>query len=107
MKGRPEDINMLAMTGYYVDGNPVNDFIGKRHDLANFCTRTLLGGQVPLFVVGGKLKRKNRKTRKHKKIVKTRKNMKMRKGRKTRIRGNPIKRMKLNVPRKRITKKVK
>ena len=67
----------------------------------------MLGGQVPLFVVGGKLKRKNRKTRKHKKIVKTRKNMKMRKGRKTRIRGNPIKRMKLNVPRKRITKKVK
>ena len=105
--GRPEDINMLAMTGYYVDGTPNGDFIGKRPELTNFCTRTFINAAGPAVFVGGKLKRKNRKTRKHKKIVKTKKNMKMKKGRKTRIRGIHIKRMKQNVPRKRITKKVK
>ena len=69
--------------------------------------RTFINAAGPAVFVGGKLKRKNRKTRKHKKIVKTKKNMKMKKGRKTRIRGIHIKRMKQNVPRKRITKKVK
>jgi hypothetical protein len=103
MKGLPDEINMLAMTGYYVDGTPDGDFIGKRPELTNFCARTFAAGQA--VFVGGKLKRKNRKTRKHKKIVKTRKNMKMRKGRKTRVRGIPIKKMKQIVPRKRTTKR--
>jgi hypothetical protein len=94
--GRGDDINRRASGGYF-DGTAQGSFIVRPHNM-NFC-------DIPASVVfGGSTQ--NRKTRKYKKIVKTKKNMKMRKGRKTRIRGNPIKRMKLNVPRKRITKKV-
>jgi hypothetical protein len=95
--GRQQDINNRASGGYY-DGTDLGSFIVRPHNM-NFCN-------IQAGVVFGGSKQ-NRKTRKHKKIVKTKKNMKMRKGRKTRIRGNPIKRMKMNVPRKRITKKVK
>jgi hypothetical protein len=95
--GRQQDINNRAFGGYY-DGTANGSFI-VRPTGRNVCTNAAQAA-------GGGSK-KNRKTRKHKKIVKTKKNMKMRKGRKTRIRGNPIKRMKQNVPRKRITKKVK
>ena len=96
--GRGADINERASGGYF-DGTAQNSFIVRPHNM-NFCTN------VAQPAAGGGSKQ-NRKTRKHKKIVKTKKNMKMRKGRKTRVRGIPIKRMKQNVPRKRITKKVK
>jgi hypothetical protein len=96
--GRQQDINNRASGGYY-DGTNAGSFIVRPHGL-NFCTN------VAQAAAGGGSKQ-NRKTRKHKKIVKTKKNMKMRKGRKTRVRGNPIKKMKQKVPRKRITKKVK
>ena len=95
--GRQQDINNRASGGYY-DGTDLGSFIVRPHNM-NFCN-------IPAGVVfGGSTQ--NRKTRKHKKIVKTKKNMKMRKGRQTKVRGIPIKKMKQNMPRKRITKKVK
>jgi hypothetical protein len=108
LEGMMDQINMLAMVGYYAGDGRVDAFIVKRPEV-NWANRAWVnaGAIPPITFVGGKLKRQNRKTRKHKKIVKTKKNMKMRKGMKTRVRGIPIKRMKQKVPRKRITKKVK
>jgi hypothetical protein len=98
--GRDADINNRAQAGYY-DGQEATSFI-VRPNGRNVCTDMAVAAAA---VFGGS--KQNRKTRKHKKIVKTKKNMKMRKGRKTRVRGIPIKRIKQNMPRKRITKKVK
>lgn len=99
-EGQPHEINMFARTGYYVDGYPTNDFIGKRPELKNFCNRKLtpefvigfppLRDAYPIFSTrGGNLKSK--------KNYKTRKNMKNNKknGRKTRTKIKHVRQLKI------------